>query len=94
MMYFVYPLINQKMRNKLQVNQNKCIRFSLKLTSRHHIGAKEFKEINWLQTKERVVTINVFKYWTVTSPFYVSELFVPSRNKTIKSNIKLDHIWL
>ena len=49
-----YPLMNQKMRNKLQVTQNKCIRFCLKLNSRQHIGAKEFIKINWLHTKERV----------------------------------------
>ena len=41
-----YLLINQKMRNKLEVTQNKCIPFCLKLNSRQHIGAKEFKKIN------------------------------------------------
>ena len=33
--------------------------------------------------KERVeqrVATNIFKYWKGTSPFYVNELFVPSRN--------------
>ena len=49
-----YLLIDQKIRNKLQVTQNKCIRFCLKLNSRQHIGAKEFIKINWLHTKERV----------------------------------------
>ena len=29
-----YSLISQKMRSKLQVTQNKCIRFCLKLNSR------------------------------------------------------------
>ena len=32
-----YPLINQKMRIKLQVTQNKYIHFCLKLSSRQHI---------------------------------------------------------
>ena len=52
------------MRNKLQVTQNKCIRFCLKLNSRLHIGAKEFKKINWIPTKERVeqrIATRVFK---------------------------------
>ena len=39
---------------KIQGTQNKCIRFCLKLNSRYHVGGKEFKEINWLLTKERV----------------------------------------
>ena len=71
------------MRNKLQVTQNKCIRFCLKLNSRQHIGAKEFKEINWLPTKERVeqrIATMVFNHWNGTSPLYVNEPFVPSRN--------------
>ena len=78
-----FPLINQKMRNKLQITQNKCIHFSLKLTSRQHIRAKEFKKINWLSTKERVeqhIATKVFNYWKGTSPLYVNELFVSSRH--------------
>ena len=77
------PLINQKMRNKLQVTQNKFFHFYLKLNSRQHIGAKELKKINWLQSKERVeqsTATEVFSYWKGTSPLYVNELFVPSRN--------------
>ena len=37
-----YPLINKKMKNELQITQNKCIRFCLKLNSRQHLGAKDF----------------------------------------------------
>ena len=39
--------------------------FGLKLNSRQHIGAKEFKKINWLPTKERVeqrITTKAFNY--------------------------------
>ena len=49
-----YPLVSQKMRKKIQVTENKCIRFCSKLNSRQHIEPKEFKGINWLATKERV----------------------------------------
>ena len=42
-----YPLLSKKIRNKIQIIQSKCICFSLKCNSRHHIGAKEFKKINW-----------------------------------------------
>ena len=60
-----------------------CVRFCLKRNSRHYIGAKEFNEIKWPPTKQRVeqrVATSVFKYWIGNSPFYVNELFVPSRN--------------
>ena len=84
----------QKIRKKIQFTRNKCIRFCLKRNSRHHIGTKEFKEINWLQTKERTeqrVATKMFKYWKGTSPFYVNKVFVPSRNtyKT-KSHMALE----
>ena len=93
-----YLLVSKKIRKKIQVTQNKCIRFCLKLNSRHHIGAKEFQEINWLPTKERVeqrVATNVLKYSKWISPFYVNELFVPSRNiyKT-RSHVALEVIPL
>ena len=81
-MYFWHPFVSQKMKKK-QVTQNKCICFCLKINSRHHIGAKKIKEINWLPTKERVeqrITIEVLKYWKGISLFYVNELFDPSRN--------------
>ena len=64
--------------------------FCLKLNSRHHIGAKKLKEIYWLPTKESVkqcVATNAFKHWKGTSPFYVNEMFVPSRNKYKTDNI-------
>ena len=41
-----YPLVSHKIRRKIQVSQYKCTQFCFKLNSRHHIGVKEFKEIN------------------------------------------------
>ena len=55
----------------MQLTQYKSIKFNL----RHRIGAKEFKETNWLQTKERVgqfITAKFFKYRKGTSSFYVN----------------------
>ena len=92
-----YPLINQKMRNKLQVTQNKCTRFCLKLKSRQHIGAKEFKNINRLPAKERLeqrIATKVFNFWKGSSPLYVNELFISSRNTyNTKSHMALEVPW-
>ena len=77
---FLCFLVSQKMRKKILVNQNKYICFCLELSSREHIGAKEFQEVNWLRTKERVeqhVATNVFKYWKETSLFFLNELLTP-----------------
>ena len=49
-----YPLISENIKKKIEVDQKKCICFCLKLSSMQHIGATEFKEINWLPTKQRV----------------------------------------
>ena len=58
--------------------QNKCIRFCLNLGNRHHISANNFKEINWLPTKERFeqcVCISAFKFWKDQSPAYMSDIY-------------------
>ena len=68
------------MKKKLQVTQNKCIRFCLKLNSRQNIGAKWFKEIIWLPVKETVekrVAAKPDKCQKGTLPFHVNELFAP-----------------
>ena len=80
---FWYPLVSKKIKKKIQVTQNKCICFYIKLNSTHHMGAKEFKQINWSPTKEKVeqrVHANIFKYWKGTLPFCVNVLFFRSRN--------------
>ena len=69
-----HSLVSKETKKKIKFTQDKFNRFCLKLKSRHHIEAKEFKKLNWLLTKEQVekhVATNVFKYWKGTSPFYV-----------------------
>ena len=50
----VVSLPQQTFCRKIQICQNKCIRFCLKLNNRDHEGVEEFRKINWLPTKERV----------------------------------------
>ena len=58
-----YLLVSKKIRKKKEAIQHKRIRFCLKLNSRHHIGAKEFEKINWLQTKRKCRTTRCHKYF-------------------------------
>ena len=51
---FWYPGLSQLLRNRLQVTQNKMIRFVLKLEPRSHIGSDEFKSLGWLPVSKRV----------------------------------------
>ena len=73
-----FPVLNSKLTKKVQIAQNKCIRFCLDLDNISHIGSKEFREINWLPVKERVhqcINVNIFKYYKNMSPGYLSEMF-------------------
>ena len=49
-----YPNLNVKLKKTLQIMQNKCIRFYLKLDKMHHISEEDFKTINWLPVDQRV----------------------------------------
>ena len=74
---------NKRLLTKIQISQNKCIRYRLKLNNRAHIGADEFKKINWLPTKERVsqcICVNIFKFFNNMAPDYTSESFHPSHS--------------
>ena len=73
-----YPNLNKKFKKKIQVSQNKCIRFCLSLGNRTHIGVKEFKKINWLPTRERFeqcVCVGAFKFYNNLAPLYISDIF-------------------
>ena len=75
-----YPNLNKRLTKRIQTSQNKCIRYCLKLGNRAHIGANEFRNINWLPTKERFeqcVCANIFKFYNKNSPAYISEMYHP-----------------
>ena len=44
-----YRNLNEKTKKKIQIMQNKCIRFYLELGKMHHIYEEDFKSINWLK---------------------------------------------
>ena len=74
-----FPMVNKRLTaKKIQTAQNKCIRFCLNLNNRVHVGIKQFKDMNWLPTKERFeqcTTTNVFKFFGNSAPPYMSEIF-------------------
>ena len=49
-----YPNLNEKTKQKIQIMQNKRIRFCLKLEKMHYIFEEEFKSITWLPTSKLV----------------------------------------
>ena len=86
-----------KKKKKLQIIQNKCIRFCLKLDKMHHISEEDFKTINWLPVDQRVqqsLNVTVFKYVNKACPYYMKEVFeyasqgrISSRNNYAKLKV-------
>ena len=90
-----YPLLNKRKSKRIQIAQNKCIRYCLNLDNKAHIGTNEFLKINWLPTKKRVeqcICANVFKFFNQMSPQYRAEMFHPSSSvhNTRRATQKLD----
>ena len=76
-----YPMLDKRLSKKFQSAQSKCIRFYLNLKSTAHVGATEFKAINWLPTKQRVdpnICVNIMKFFNGTAAAYADEIFHPA----------------
>ena len=78
---FWYPGLSNFLRNRLQVTQNKVIRFVMKLDPRSHIGSDEFQSLGGLPVSKRVGQIilnHIFRIKSGTSPDYTIEHFIPA----------------
>ena len=78
-----YTGLTQMLKNKLQVTQNKLIRFILNLHPRSHIGKEHFTRLNWLPIESRVNQItlcHVFKISSKLAPLYMEDNFTPVSN--------------
>ena len=90
-----YPKLTQKMKNKIQITQNECIRYCLQLDKMTHFFKNEFETLNWLPVKDRFnQSINsiVSKYFTKQCPSYLNEVFelaCPNNLRTRNSYLKL-----
>ena len=66
------------MKNKIQITQNKCIRYCLPFDKMTHISKNEFETLNCLPVKDRFnqsTNSIVFKYFTKQCPSYLNEVF-------------------
>ena len=76
-----YQNLTQGLKDKLQIAQNKCIRYCLFLGNREGIRYKHLREINWLPVKDRVnqfVAASVYKFSKNLAPAYMADIFVKS----------------
>jgi len=73
-----FPLLTENLKKRLQISQNKCIRFCLNLGCRESISLDKFREINWLPVEERVnqsICTLIYKYLHNNVPEYIEDIF-------------------
>ena len=69
-----YPNLTENMKKKIQITQNKCMRFCLRMNKMHHISEEDFRLINWLPTSKRIdqsINTITFKFVSNTCPYYL-----------------------
>ena len=87
-----YSNLNNRLKLKLQILQNKCIRFCLNLDSKAHIGLTEFEKINWLTINDRFeqcISSITFKYFNYLSPLYMYDVFKLAGQNTTATRTSL-----
>ena len=75
----IHPIINKKLKIRIQVAQNKCISFCLKLNDKSRIKSNDLEKINWLSIHERVSQrslCSVYKFFTENCPNFSGDTFL------------------
>ena len=89
-----YPLLSKTLKTKLEIAQNKYIRFCLELLPHGHISPSHFRKIIWLPVERKVellTSTTAFKYWKGIAPSYLNDMFMPSQdNYNTRSQMALD----
>ena len=73
-----YSGLNKNLKGKLQIMQNKIVRFILNKGPREHIGQEELDNIGFLKVEDRVKQLklnHVYKINSNTAPFYMHKHF-------------------
>ena len=86
-----YPNLNEKLKKKIIIAQNKCVRFCLKLGKGHYISSKEFEPINWLPVNKRVhqcINAMTLKFVNNSCPHYSDEVYEYVPQSRIESRSK------
>ena len=76
--------VNKSLKHRLQVSQNKCIRFCLNLNNRANVDNTKFIEINWLRVEKRYeqcVCTLIYKYFQNNVPEYIHDIFTKNMTK-------------
>ena len=83
-----YSGINKTLKKKLQIMQNKIIRFILKLDNRAHIGCAEREKVNMLKVSDRVTQNklnHIHRIWNDSCPIYLKDHFHKLSNTDLRN---------
>jgi hypothetical protein len=72
-----YNCLTQLQKNKLQICQNKLIKYVLSKPNRSHLHFKDFQTLNWLNIENRVnylIVCQVYKIHNNIAPSYLIDL--------------------
>ena len=69
-----YSALSQALKNKLQIMQNKVVRFVLNLDPRSHIGQRELDQLKMLYVKDRVIQLKMNHVFNISNGFSNSYL--------------------
>ena len=72
-------VFSQRLKQKLQITQNKMVRFILNLSPRSHVGHAELASLNYLNIENRVTFLRlcyVHKIFYERSPSYLRDHFI------------------
>ena len=86
------PTLNNRLKSKLQILQNKCIRLCLNLDSKSHLGLTELEKINWLSVNDRFeqcISSMTFKFFNYLSPLYMNDVFKLADQNTAATRTSL-----
>ena len=73
-----YPNLTKKLKHRIQITQNKRIRFCLQVDKLKHISHEEFELLNWSPLTyifEQCISSICFKYFNEQCPNYTNEVF-------------------
>ena len=62
-----YSALSQALKNKLQIMQNKVVRFVLNLDPRSHIGQRELDQLKMLYVKDRVIQLKMNHVFNISN---------------------------
>ena len=75
-----FPGLSTRLRDSLSVFKRKCVRFTLGLGPRAHVGDHEYKYLSWMPFSKRVTYFNLvhaYKIRSGSSASYLAQSFTP-----------------